>query len=69
MAETQIGQETKSEEFIQKTMEYLMGEALDLGKMSDIGDRQLTQFQKSIKNKFNEQIRIYKNKLILKEEK
>lgn len=68
-ANGQARQETKSEEFIQKMMEHLMGEALDAGKLSDMGERQLVQFQKTLKNKFNDVARLFKDKLVLKEEK
>ena len=68
MADEQTGQATKSEEFIQKMMEHLMGEALDAGKLSDMGERQLSQFQKIVKNKFNDMTRMFKEKLALKEE-
>jgi hypothetical protein len=69
MAEQTNGTETKSEEFVQKMMEHLMGDALDAGKLSNMGNRQLEQYQKIIKNKFNDMARLFKEKLILKEEK
>jgi hypothetical protein len=50
-------------------MEHLMGDALDAGKLSNMGDRQLEQYQKIIKNKFNDMARLFKEKLVLKEEK
>ena len=62
-------QETKSEEFIRTTMEHLMGEVLDIARISDMGERQQTQFEKTAKNKFNNYQKLYKDKLILKEEK
>jgi len=64
----QMKQETKSDEFVQKMMEHLMGNVLDSIKMSDMGERQLNQVSKFVKNNFNDMIRLFKEKLTLKEE-
>jgi hypothetical protein len=60
--------ENVTEVFIEKTVDVIMGELLDAGRMSDMGDRQFSQFERTIKNKFNNFKKLYKEKLILKEE-
>jgi len=57
-----------SETFIIKTLENIMGELLDSARMSDMGDRQFSQFERTIKNKFNNIKKLYIEKLILKDE-
>jgi len=61
-------EENVSEVFISKTIENVMGELLDAGRMSDMGDRQFSQFERTLKNKFNNLKKLYNEKLILKEE-
>ena len=63
------GQEQdKGKEFIRLTMERLMGECLDAGKLSDMGERQLAQFIKNMKNKFNDVSRLFEDRLKLKDD-
>jgi len=59
---------TKTEEFIDKTFEVVMGETLDFGRISEMSDRAFNQFERSVRNKFNNMRKLYKDKLVLKEE-
>jgi len=61
--------ETKSETFIKKAIENLMGEVLDLGRINGMGgESQFTQFERTVKYKFNNMSTYLRNKLALKEE-
>ena len=60
---------TKSEEFVKRTMEKLMGEILDMARINGMGSpEQFAQFEKSTKNKFNDLQYFFRKKLTLKEE-
>ena len=59
---------TLSEVFIDRTLDKLMGDIVDWGKMSEMSERAYTQFEKSVKINFNNLRKLYKEKLVLKEE-
>jgi len=56
-------------EFLEKTMQKLMGEVIDNARMSEMSDRAFKQYERTTKIKFNNLIRLFKEHLFdIKEE-
>jgi len=60
--------ELKSNEFVKRSMEQLMGKVKDYGKMCISNDASLQQFLTSVSSDFYNQINYYNETLILKDE-
>lgn len=58
-----------TERYVRRSLQYFMGELLDMVRVTDIGDRQMGQFEKTIKAKANNLADAFVQKLHLKEEK
>lgn len=56
-------------EFLEKSMQKLMGEIIDSARISEMSDRAFKQYERTTKIKFNNLIRIFKEHIFdVKEE-
>jgi hypothetical protein len=47
-------------EFLERAMQKLMGKVLDMGRLTEMGDRAFIQFERSTKIEFNSLSRLFK---------
>lgn len=50
-------------QFVEKSMQRLMGKILDMGRMSEMSERAFKQYERSTKIEFNNLIRLFKEEI------
>jgi hypothetical protein len=51
-------------EFLEKSMQRLMGKIIDMGRMSEMSERAFKQFERTSKIEFNNHIRVFKEQIL-----